>query len=130
MGQRCCSRSRTRKIQQEEEEEKTLSMPENIKDKDAIWLLRPRELVYLPKGTQILSIDGEQLVSGRDHVDEETRDGYLAYGLHLSQWSRGDLGRMLGIPAGERRRWWTVARRMKDAIIPHPDAGLVGNATV
>ncbi len=69
-----------------------------------IWLLRPRDLEYVPTGTVIWSIDGDRLVAGIDQVEQKMRfGGYLAVGLSCSKWTREELGRLLDIPSGVAR---------------------------
>ena len=34
---------------------------------------------YIPDGTEVVSIMGEKYVKGKDKIDDDTRDGYLAY---------------------------------------------------
>ena len=36
-------------------------------------------LEYIPDGTEVVSIMGEKYVKGKDKIDDDTRDGYLAY---------------------------------------------------
>lgn len=34
---------------------------------------------YIPDGTEVVSVMGEKCVKGKDKIDDDTRDGYLAY---------------------------------------------------
>lgn len=34
---------------------------------------------YIPDGTEVVSIMGEKCIKGKDKIDDDTRDGYLAY---------------------------------------------------
>lgn len=34
---------------------------------------------YIPDGTEVVSILGERYVKGKDKINDDTRDGYLAY---------------------------------------------------
>ena len=36
---------------------------------------------YIPDGTEVTSIMGEKYVKGKDKISDDTRDGYLAYGI-------------------------------------------------
>jgi hypothetical protein len=47
----------------------------------ALWLLTPHELDQLPDGTEVESISGRKLIKGRDHIDDDTRGPYTAFGL-------------------------------------------------
>lgn len=51
-------------------------------------LLTPKEFAALPDGTVLVSIMGERVVKGRDAIDDDTRGGYLAYGLPLAPLGR------------------------------------------
>ena len=46
-----------------------------------IQLITPGELALLPNGTKLKSIFNEEVVVGVDHIDLDSRDGFLAYGL-------------------------------------------------
>lgn len=54
----------------------------NLADKK-IQLLKPEELVCLPAGTVLYSIMGERVVVGTDYIDDDTRMGYIAYGIEV-----------------------------------------------
>lgn len=45
-----------------------------------LMLFTPEEFAKLPDGTQLEAIDGEIVVKGKHHIDDDTRLGYLAYG--------------------------------------------------
>jgi hypothetical protein len=47
-----------------------------------LWLLTPAEFDQLPDGTELGCIDDETHVKGRDRIDNDTRFGHLAYGIH------------------------------------------------
>ena len=53
---------------------------------DNLWLLTPTELRNLPKGTPVESILGDEKFAGIDEIDEDTRYGYTAWGLHEDQF--------------------------------------------
>lgn len=40
-------------------------------------------LSAIPKGTRILNLNGSKLCIGIDHIDDDHRGGYLAYGIEL-----------------------------------------------
>jgi len=46
-----------------------------------LCLLTPQEYSDLPDGTLLECIDGEQLIKGQGHVDDDTRGGHLAWGV-------------------------------------------------
>lgn len=48
---------------------------------DELWVLTPEELAQLPDGIELESINGEKVVKGKDRIDDDTRWGYLAYGI-------------------------------------------------
>lgn len=52
-----------------------------IKWDDNIWLMTPNELAQLPDGTELVCINGQTVVKGIDNIDDDTRGGYLAYGV-------------------------------------------------
>lgn len=52
---------------------------------DPLWLLTPAELEMVPDGTVLVCISGERVVKGVDEIDDDTRGGYIAYGLLGSQ---------------------------------------------
>lgn len=52
---------------------------------DPLWLLTPAELAEMPDGTELVCINGSRNVVGTDDIDDDTRGGYIAYGLLESQ---------------------------------------------
>ena len=50
-------------------------------DETNLCLLTPEEYAELPDGTMLLCIDDETYIKGKDYIDNDTRYGYLAYGL-------------------------------------------------
>jgi hypothetical protein len=46
-----------------------------------IYLLTPEQYAALPDGTEVVSIMNEKKIKGKDYIDDDTRGGYLAYGL-------------------------------------------------
>lgn len=61
-----------------------------VKDNKPLWelkdgrkfnLVTPREFHALKDGTQLLCIDGKTYTKGKDEIDEDTRGGYMAFGL-------------------------------------------------
>lgn len=53
------------------------------KDGTKIALLTPAELEQVTEGTQLVSINGRRVVVGKDYIDNDTRMGYLAYGMEV-----------------------------------------------
>lgn len=52
---------------------------------DKLWLLTPDEFEFIPDGTKLVSIGGKTAVKGRGVIDQDTRAGFLAWGLLDSQ---------------------------------------------
>jgi hypothetical protein len=52
---------------------------------DKLWLLTPDEFDFIPDGTKLVCINGKTAVKGRDRIDQDTRGGFLAWGLLDSQ---------------------------------------------
>ncbi|MFA6243955.1 MAG: hypothetical protein WC655_23630 [Candidatus Hydrogenedentales bacterium] len=52
-----------------------------LSDGRTLLLLAPRDLAALPDGTQVICIDGTTATKGQDIIDNDTRFGYLAYGM-------------------------------------------------
>ena len=50
-------------------------------DGEVLWLLTPEELKQLACGTVVKCIDGSSYKVGVDILDDDTRAGYLAFGL-------------------------------------------------
>lgn len=50
-----------------------------------LWLLTPAELEELPGGTRLHCIDKSIAVVGVNHIDNEARAGYIAYGILESE---------------------------------------------
>ena len=47
-----------------------------------LWLFTMAELEQVPDGTLLdCIIPGKEAVKGKDHIDDDTRAGYLAYGI-------------------------------------------------
>jgi hypothetical protein len=53
-------------------------------------LLTPEEFRDLPDGIELLSIFGERVVKGRDDIDDDTRYGYVAYGVREPEPQRAE----------------------------------------
>ena len=47
----------------------------------ALWLLRPEHLPLIPDGTVLVSIRVATAIVGDDQIDDDTRGGYLAWGV-------------------------------------------------
>jgi hypothetical protein len=47
-----------------------------------IQLITPVEFAALPDGTELISIMGDIKVKGIDYIDDDTRGGYLAFGVN------------------------------------------------
>ncbi|MEQ1494450.1 MAG: hypothetical protein ABL912_01640 [Novosphingobium sp.] len=50
-----------------------------------LWLLTPKELKSVPRGTVLTSINGTKAIVGTDYIDGDTRFGCLAFGVFDSQ---------------------------------------------
>jgi hypothetical protein len=48
---------------------------------NSLWLLTPDELTKIPDGTVLECINGKKYTVGIDIIDDDTRFGYLAYGV-------------------------------------------------
>ncbi len=48
-------------------------------------LLTPEDLKSITDGTELLCIDGSTVIKGEDELDNDTRSGYLAYGLEETE---------------------------------------------
>lgn len=46
-----------------------------------LWLFTPKEFAQLPDGIELESISGDIKTKGRDDIDQDTRFGYLAWGV-------------------------------------------------
>jgi len=46
-----------------------------------LWLFTPEEFHKLPDGIELVSINGNKAIKGKDYIDQDTRFGYLAYGV-------------------------------------------------
>ena len=46
-----------------------------------LWLLRPEHLPQIPDGTVLVSVRSETAIVGVDQIDDDTRGGYLAWGV-------------------------------------------------
>jgi hypothetical protein len=47
----------------------------------SVALLTPEQLKDIQDGTELVSIGGRRVVVGKDYIDNDTRFGYLAYGI-------------------------------------------------
>lgn len=55
-----------------------------LDDGRVVRLITKSELDALPDGTEVIRcIDGEKLIKGKDYLDNDTRFGYLAFGLEI-----------------------------------------------
>jgi hypothetical protein len=52
-----------------------------LDDGRTIYLLRPADLPRVPSGATLLAIDGEVVTVGTSEIDNDTRGGYLAFGV-------------------------------------------------
>lgn len=46
-----------------------------------LWLFTLSEFEQLPNGFEVTSIGGEKKIKGKDYIDDDTRFGYMAYGV-------------------------------------------------
>jgi len=49
---------------------------------DDLYLFTVDEYNQLPDGIELTCIDGDKLVKGKDHIDMDTRGGYIAFGVN------------------------------------------------
>jgi len=56
-----------------------------LDDGRVVRLITKSELDALPDGTEVICIDGEKLIKGKDYLDDDTRFRYLAYGLLIKE---------------------------------------------
>lgn len=54
-------------------------------DENPLWLLTEAELKLVPTQTPLHCIDGTTATVGTDRIDNDTRGGYLAYGMLESE---------------------------------------------
>lgn len=47
-----------------------------------LYLIHHTDFINWPDGVELTSICGDKVVTGRDHIDMDTRFGYLAYGIY------------------------------------------------
>jgi hypothetical protein len=52
---------------------------------DKLWLLTPEEFALVPDGTTLVCINGKTKIKGEGYIDQDTRAGYIAWGLLDSQ---------------------------------------------
>lgn len=52
---------------------------------DHIDLITPTYFKTLPAGTVLMSIEGRVVVVGQDEIDQDTRFGFLAFGIPCSE---------------------------------------------
>lgn len=52
-----------------------------LDDGNKIYLITPEEYKKLPDGTKLIDIFGETFIKGIDIIDQDTRFGYIAFGL-------------------------------------------------
>lgn len=48
---------------------------------DSLWLFSIPEFEQLPDGIELTSISGTKVTKGVDYIDQDTRFGYLAFGV-------------------------------------------------
>jgi hypothetical protein len=48
---------------------------------DNLFLIPGKWHSFIPAGFRLIAIDGEEVIAGLDHIDEDVRFGYLAYGI-------------------------------------------------
>ena len=58
-----------------------LIVPWRLANGRVIHLLTPEEFTQLSDGTEVISITGDIKIKGKDYIDDDTRRGYLAFGL-------------------------------------------------
>lgn len=55
--------------------------PWTLSDGRVIELVTPEEFAVLADGTALVSILSQEVVKGVDYIDDDTRAGFLAFGL-------------------------------------------------
>lgn len=71
--------------------EKSLRLPDKFDESlvgVTMWLLTPAALAELPDGTEVFGIQGARLVKGTDHLDDDTRMGFTAFGVLPETWKQ------------------------------------------
>lgn len=53
---------------------------EESKDEN-LWRITPEQFEDLPEGTELTSISGDKVIKGKDYINQDTREGYLAFGF-------------------------------------------------
>lgn len=48
---------------------------------DGLCLFTPEEFEQLPDGTELICIDGDIAIKGKDEIDLDTRFGHIAWGV-------------------------------------------------
>lgn len=67
------------------------NLPPTVGTKEnPLWLLTPEELDIVPSGTLLHCIDTSTAVVGVDHIDNDTRVGYIAYGILESELNNNE----------------------------------------
>ena len=46
-----------------------------------LWLFTPAEFEELPDGTELICINGQKVLKGRDHIYLDVRFNHIAYGV-------------------------------------------------
>jgi hypothetical protein len=54
-------------------------------NENPLWLLTEAELKLVPAQTPLHCIDGSIAIVGTDRIDNDTRKGYIAYGMLESE---------------------------------------------
>jgi len=54
-------------------------------DHEPIYLVTPQDFKSIPDGTVLTCINGLSHIKGKDEIDQDTRNGYLAFGLTRAQ---------------------------------------------
>ena len=62
-------------------ENKELEPKQELITEKNIELITPKEFDELPDGTELYSITGRRVIKGVDEINQDTRNGCLAYGL-------------------------------------------------
>lgn len=66
-----------------------MGFPERKTDKTlsgrTISLVHKNDFASIPDGTELISIVGERVIKGVDYIDDDTREGYYAYGTLVEE---------------------------------------------
>lgn len=59
-----------------------------LDDGSDIYLITPQQYEKLPEGVELVCIDGKKKMKGKDYIDDDTRGGFIAYGVNKKIYER------------------------------------------